>query len=340
MRYAPFCGRRGVGPYPGPGRALCLLLVLALVLAAEALGATRANAQTPGPCVPLEAQSWWQKDGPLPFQGDMQHVHVGACFPFKQVISGNYTLDVTVKMHNEAGRYLTQVRIDDDTDQDPQVRFGVNPMLLCSTADCTFTVPLTVPTGTLPAGMHEWRVGASTAPRASNSSTVPERALTSDAWQVCIRSCSGRTPANDREENRGWYRTLDGSTLSVKGYDEANWGWLSSHDAEFPWNPSTHSYVPVSGTWRPPVNLHQGSQTDSTDPITRSRAYVDPDFHHGIVGIQVLNVAGPFQGRLSIDTTKLSNGMHKLVLEAGSGTSLTGDLLSAVGVIPFLVQNP
>jgi hypothetical protein len=306
-----------------------------LLLAYGAPGASAA--QTPGPCVPLESQSWWNEGAALPFPGDMQHVHAGACFPYKQVISGNYTLDVVVKMHNEQGRYLVQVRIDDDTDQDAQRRFSAPaPNLLCSSVDCTFVVPVTVPTGQLRTGMHEWRVAAATAPQPSNSDRVAERNLATSGWQVCIRSCSGRTPANDRMEARGWYRTATPSGLQEIGYDNVTWGWQSSHDAEFPWSRTTGSYVPVSGTWQPPLWLHNGASGSDVEPVVRSRCWVDPDFHGGHAGTPVLDRSGSFQGRLSIDTTQLGNGLHRLVCAAGGSED---GFLDGVFAIPFMVDN-
>jgi hypothetical protein len=309
------------------------------VLAAAALvfgAGTAPAAQTPGPCVPVESQSWWSDAGtPLPFPGNMQHVHAGACFPYKQVLSGSsYTLDVTVKMHNEAGRYLEHVRIDDATDQDSNHRYSVRPRSRCASVDCTFVVPLTVPIASLPTGMHEWRVAASTSPIDSGSSSVPRRNLATSGWQVCIRSCSGRTPQVNGFEGRGWYRLLGRS--HHQGYNVVTWGWTSAHDAEFPWDPATGSYRPISGTWTPPINMHLGAH-DASMVIGRSRCWVDPDFHNGSAGTPVLNQAGPFRGRLSINTRQFANGLHKLVCAAGSSED---GFLDGVQVFPFRLANP
>lgn len=290
----------------------------------------------PSDCVPVESQSWWNKDSLL-FPGDSQHVHVGACFPWHRVISGDYTLNTTIKMHNEQGRYLIQARIDDATAQDPQIRFSTPVSVQCQDVNCIFNVPITVPTDQLPAGMHEWRVGAVTSPADHFSSSVTELGLATDGWQVCIRSCSGRTPANPRFEGRGWYETQTPTGKQVIGYNNVTWGWTASQDAEFPWDPSTGTYRPISGTWQPPLWIHNGASDGATEPITRSRCWVDPDFHNGISGTPVLDQTGSFQGRLSIDTTQFPNGLHKLVCAAGSSAN---GFLDGVQVFPFLISNP
>lgn len=284
-------------------------------------------------CVPVESQSWWTpQSSPLPFPGDMQHVHAGACFPYKQVLTGSsYTLEVTAKMHNEAGRWLNYVRIDDATDQDPQKRYSVSVHEQCQVADCTYVVPVTVPIGSLPTGMHEWRVGVSSSP-VDSSATTFNRNLATNGWQVCIRSCSGRTPANNNFEGRGWYMN-EFSTSFHEGYDVVTW---NGTDAEFPWNPATGAYRSISGVWTPPLSLHLGAH-DLSQTIDRSRCWVDPDFHHGSAGTQVLNAVGPFTGRLSIDTTQFLNGLHKLVCAVG--TDEQGHL-DGVQVFPFQVANP
>jgi hypothetical protein len=315
-----------------------LLLGIALGMVAGAIASSPARAvQTPGPCVPLESQSWWQESGPRAFPGDSQHVHVGACFPWRQVISGTYTLDVVVKMHNEQGRWLTQVRIDDATTQNPGgTRYlAPPPHFQCLEVDCAFTTSITIPTSSLRAGVHEWRVGANTAPVDSTSSSVAERNLATSGWPVCIRSCSGAAPANRNTEFRGWYRTATPSGRQVVGYNVSRFGWASSHDAEFPW--ANGAYRPVSGVWQPPIWIKNGSSEGDTEPVTRVRCWVDPDFHHGISGTPVLDAAGSFQGRLSIDTTAFSNGVHALVCAASSDED---GILDGVMRLPFEVNNP
>jgi hypothetical protein len=317
-------------------RRIGLLAAFAVALVAGAIAAPGAHAvQTPGPCVPLESQAWWQETGPPVFPGDSQHVHVGACFPWRQVISGTYTLDVVVKMHNEQGRWLTQVRIDDATTRSSRRFSAPTPHFQCLVKDCTFTTSVTVPTSSLSTGVHEWRVAANTAPVDSNTSGVAEKSLATSGWPVCIRSCSGTAAANKNTEFRGWYRTATPSGQQVVGYNVSRFGWTSSHDAEFPW--ANGAYRPVSGVWQPPIWIKNGSSEGDTEPVTRSRCWVDPDFHNGGSGTQVLNAAGPFQGRLSIDTTTLSNGLHALVCAAGSDED---GVLDGVMRLPFEVSNP
>jgi hypothetical protein len=280
----------------------------------------------------LASQTWWD-DGETLSGGDTRHVHVEACFPLAPtVVSGNVTIDAIVKMHNEQGRYLTQVRIDVDSDQDAQRRYETpTGYPRCDTADCTFVVPVTVPTNTLRAGKWEFRVGASTTPQASNSSSIPNKSLATNGWQTCIRSCSGRTPANDRLTGRGWYRDAG---LRVRGYIEARFGWLSSHDAEA----AQAAYGTVSGTWCPPLRTQTGSQDGATEPVNRSFVSVDPDFHNGSPGHVYRDVPGTISERVCIDTTQLANGPHRLFWQAYTSNIFTGQLWGAQ-VLPFTVAN-
>jgi len=79
-------------------------------------------------------------------------------------------------------------------------------------------------------------------------------------------------------------------------------------------------------------------------PVTSHRAHVDPDFHAGSAGWIVRQGRGSFEGRLSIDTTQLANGVHKLVLVANARKLSRRDRVangtsSGVQVIPFVVSN-
>lgn len=78
--------------------------------------------------------------------------------------------------------------------------------------------------------------------------------------------------------------------------------------------------------------------------VTSHRAHIDPDFHTGSTGWVVKRGRGSFEGRLSIDTTQLANGLHKLVLVANARKISWRDRVangtsSGVQVIPFVVVN-
>jgi hypothetical protein len=153
------------------------------------------------------------------------------------------------------------------------------------------------------------------------------RFFQSAGWQSYIDRPDTAVVANYRAEDtvtaRGWY----------EGFGYINAGYGDPYRAANP--------PGVSGIWRPKVKMQSGS---GGVRVTSHRAHVDPDFHMGSAGWIVKRGPGPFKGRLAIDTTKLADGWHKLVLisnakkvsrrdRAADGTS------SGVQVIPFLVSN-
>ncbi len=309
--------------------------ILAAGVLAFPTSASAANPTTcegyPEPRVFVESQSWWTDSDDVPPGGDMEHVHTGTCFPMDQTVSGNTTLDVVVKLHNSEGQSIKRVRVDVASNQDSQKRYETVPSgLRCDVPDCTFTVPVTVPTDQLGTGKWEWRVATEARPDPSSELRTN---LATSGWQTCVRSCAGRTPKNPRKEGRGWYRRADNE---VVGYVIGRFGWLAEHDAEYPWRRG--AFQPVAGLWQPPVSIQAGSQTGVSEPHEYSQAYIDPNFHNGSEGVKVLDQPGTFRGRLAVDTTTLPNGLHKLVLVAATGDTFAGEL-RGVHVIPFVVDN-
>jgi hypothetical protein len=226
-------------------------------------------------------------------------------------------LDIRSMLHMVPGWYLRFVRVYSATDQD-----GANSLAIvdykdrrCDTDDCTYWTTVFIDTNSLPAGMHEFRLHAETRPGLTD--TLANLATT--GWQVCIRSCSGRTPqATDFPEARGWYRDASGS---VKGYVNARY------------NSATLPGV-VSGTACFPLRTLQGA---GDEPVTHSFASVDPAFHAQPEnrGLVLVDKAGTIDGPDCVDTSRLSNGTHRLFFRADWGP---GPLAGAF-VVPFTVSN-
>ena len=76
--------------------------------------------------------------------------------------------------------------------------------------------------------------------------------------------------------------------------------------------------TPVSGQWTfgPVTTLISTSSKQVFSNVTHSFASLDPAFHASPVnvGTVLLDVPGPYLGTLTLDTTTLSNGVHKLFL--------------------------
>jgi len=310
------------------GFVLLLAIVAALLLPATAQAEDCGG--YPQPRVYLGTQSWWADDE-LASGGDTQHVHAETCFPLEQVVSEVTTLDVVVKMHNEQGRMLRRVRVDAAAEGQETERFEVQPETFCESDGCTFNVAVPIDTSLLPAGRWEWRVAAETS---DGTAAIGRRNLATSGWVTCVRSCEGVTPRNERYEARGWYRTVRGS---AKGYINGRWGWLPSHDAEFPWRDG--AFVPVSGVWCPPLKALAGVQEGTTiEPIERSFVSIDPDFHHGSPGFVLHDEPGGLQERVCVDTTAFPDGQHKLFVQGYSSDLFLGQLWGGF-VIPFEIAN-
>jgi hypothetical protein len=99
-----------------------------------------------------------------------------------------------------------------------------------------------------------------------------------------------------------------------------------------------------SGIWRPRVLLddHDGG-TAGDAAVTRHTVTLDPDFHavpqnQGTVLPQ--DADGLPATTLAIDTTRLTNGPHKLRLRSDCDAPAQGSVNSGVLVVPFTVDNP
>ncbi|HEX2222387.1 MAG TPA: hypothetical protein VHK06_07660 [Candidatus Limnocylindria bacterium] len=265
----------------------------------------------------LESQSWWSASTSIPLGGRSEHVHTGVCFPFNQTLRGVVSLDVVTKMHMVPGWYLRFVRVQAASDQD-----GVRTLRTldiktqrCTTNDCTFINRISFDTSSLGAGRWEFRVHS----EIREGQLVSDPAsLATNGWHACVRLCSGgRTPqATDWPEGRGWYKNESGS---VKGYVNAR----------------LDQYPPIAAVparWCPDVRTLKGA---GDEPVTRSFVSIDPDWHRGYAGRVIWNAPGTRDGPLCIDTTRLSDGQHKLFIRA----DWEAGPLAGAFVVPFRVDN-
>jgi len=277
----------------------------------------------------VENQSGWS-DLETTSYGDAEHVHAGACYPkLGQVIRGTIQIDVVTKMHNVAGQYLRKVRIQTMSNRGsgpvPEVDFGT--MRQCMVKDCTFITPLTINTDNMGSGKWELRVHSDLR-RFAPPSLQPAN-LATGGWLMCVRTCTGTRDGQavpyPATEGRGWYKQSDGAIA----------GYITGRLMEA--IPAT-----VSGTWRPLVRIVGGSN-EGTNPVNNAFCSVDPDFHNADPakreGRVLVRHAGEYRNeRLSIDTTKLTNGVHRLMLRAHGTSGYVGQQWGS-SVILFTVAN-
>ena len=200
---------------------------------------------------------------------------------------------------------------------------------------CKWWVPLSVPISQMSTdGRKEFRF------RAMQEQPDGNRLFQSTGWQAYVSSGKTRDDyrSSDMIEARGWYT---GAEYQNPRIEKANID---------PNNP--YSLIgTVSGIWRPVVDVKRGSGGAATD---HHIVMIDPNFHSipPSEGIVVKEGPGELNNyELAIDTTKLTNGWHRLALRAdddffdASGEcaqnkgSACDSTLSGLLVVWFEVQN-
>jgi hypothetical protein len=250
------------------------------------------------PRVFLEAQDWWRPT--ISGTEDFGHVHMGLCFPLYQPVAGTVHFDFIVQLHGNPG-LLQNVRIHllDGNGQNHQVvsvKVGQTAAQHCPTSpgQCVWTIPVDLPTTVSTTdGYENWR-GAAIVTHKGDGGT---KQFAGAAWPILLANGGGRPVKSSISSTRiagsSWYQ----GAL----YNEAE--FLSPLP------------VTVSGVWSPTVAMHPGAGGIQVD---HSFASLDPKFHATPPdpGTVLLDRAGPYKGPLTIDTTLLANGPHKLFLRA------------------------
>lgn len=289
----------------------------------KTIGAVEGGTPYPEKRVWLEIHTWWE-GAPLA-AGQIAHVHCELWFPLGQDLKGIVNFDTRIVMHKNPGVLF---RYDSWFEGG-----GGNPFTALKdripAGEQTFSrvVHTTVDTRKAPDGWYEYRPKARV--RHSNGDTQ----LTSAGWPANFQ--------NGNPEKTGGFRTGidDGRGITGRGWYSRDHGYQNSLYVK-----PVADVLPgatVSGTWKPVVRLNTGS---GGHPTTFTAAYIDPDFHSNPEdgdGNAVLVVGkwnGPKRGEVSIDTTKLTNGSHKLVLRTEA--RFNEERLVTLQYVPFQVQNP
>jgi hypothetical protein len=297
---------------PLPGLIVAFMIVAAVVPWAASTASAAIDPQNctgyPTKRIFLESQAWWYR---TPGQNGTDHgrIHIGTCFPHAQKIAGIVRFDVRVIMHNNPGT-LTHVNIGIVGDSYGIRSVALTPSWKCSQATCTRWFTTYVDTRKAPRdGRQEFRF------RAQVKEPDGKEMIASTGWLAYLRN--GKTIEHYRDawsaEARGWY--------TGTGYANASIGAV----------PMTS----ISGTWSPQVRMTAGS---GGIRVTAHRALLDADFHAGKPGTSIRSGAGSFNGTIRIDTTRLRNGNHKLVLIADANAPV-GSVNRGLLVIPFTVRN-
>ena len=299
------------------------------MLLAAAPASARINRETcrgyPEPRVFLETQTWWTDGAIAPGQRS-HHIHVGVCFPqgrtWRPAPDGRVRLDFRIVFHNMRG-FLGY-----------QFRGGIG---CCDNGSPTFHVPVRLRCKHMHMECTWWI-----------TRRIDTDATGSDGRKEARFSLLTRTPKGKRMfESSGWQSYLDrGHVSDVEDYRDADVaiarGWYEGFGYA---NASIAPYrAPgprVSGVWRPELRMHPGA---GGRPITSHSVNIDPNFHEGKAGKVVEKGPGSYDGVVTIDTRKLKNGQHRLVLFTHAKLITPGDDVldgtnTGVLAVPFFVRN-
>jgi hypothetical protein len=344
-------GRLSPGPKTARMARFVIAVITALAVGLVAVAALPAQAEPdsyeclgappdypnrfyPEPRVFLESQDWWSAGRMAP-GGASTHIHLGACFPqgtaWKPDAEGKVRLDFRIMLHNVANYQVARFRGSIACcDPIPGGGAGFDD----TSRETKDLIASAMPNGYVHITKFLDLHGAGTDGRKEARFTVDlrhgrneRRSFQSSGWQSYVDNPEITVTSDYRSKDsvaaRGWYAGF--------GYTNATYGDFYCSAAP----PS------VSGLWQPKASMAPGS---GGVRVTSYSAHVDPDFHAGSAGWIVARGRGSFEGHLSIDTTQLTNGPHRLVLVANARKLSRHDRIangtsSGVQVIPFVVAN-
>ncbi|WP_461173627.1 hypothetical protein M1D93_02485 [Arthrobacter sp. Z1-9] len=327
--------------------------VVALILiAGTALGAPPASAATPNPTTCdgypekrhfVDAQSWWlPTEGASPAGTNHGHIHVGACIPERETMTGPFTLDVRMVIHDPGAQEVytgstsapyVSVVMKDKSIEKPQSKLFQTGWTCPTLGTCTRWGQVTVDPSIFPTdGLKETRLRffSDVKDPTAGGNTTTARMTANLNFQYFVDLSPTRTVSDVSRDpylrGKGWY-SAPGGNLAVGGYCEADLLTVPL--------PNT----PVSGTWSPAVKMVWHGQ--ARDPhVTAHEIRVDPDFHNNNPGRVIRQAPGEYDAPISIDTTQLANGRHNLFLRADCNDKYgRNSTASGVLVVPFEVAN-
>lgn len=298
---------------------LAVLLVLAsLVVSASAEASTGpqacigAPADNPTALYPetrqfVDGQSWWTQAGDL----EPRHLHVGACIPEREQLSGTIHFDVKVQLHANPGK-VTYVALVWEGPSGDTTYQSVNPAWTCPTlGNCAFWKSFDIPASTWTnSGLEGFRLRAT----ARQPDGKEMRASLNFQNYVNNGKSVGNVTRMPYLRGKGWYTGLN--------YCEAA---ARTDLAPLP-------DAPLTGVWSPWIRqIDHG--TDDANP-THHDIRLDPNIHGGIPGTFLVDAAGSRDGPISVDTDTLEAGRHTLFSKTDCETS--AGLNSGVLVVPFV----
>jgi hypothetical protein len=261
------------------------------------------------PRVFVDSQAWWVqtpgKDGK-----DFGHVHTSMCFPFHQKLNGIVPFDVRIIMHENPGKLVGLTLQIGSSGQYIAAKRTFSPALMCF-SDCEWWFHLDANTVSFSNdGWQEFRF------RPKIQEPDGNILVGSTSYQAYLNN--GKPVSNYRPEDyiqmKAWYTDINyAQSRLTAGYTYG---------------------IPVKGQW-----VIKFACDASSKPVTGCLVTIDPDFHNNNNGIVLFSKNVGYNGTLSIDTTKLTNGVHKLVIRSSVNDINRGSTLSSVAGLPFVINN-
>lgn len=265
-------------------------------------------ADCPNGTVGTESQAWWTTT-PGKTGTNFGHLHVGACMPFKQQVSGILSLNIRLIMHENPGifDYLNPVLKTDN--QELSLPHNISLQGWKCVGTCERWVTLTVDT-TLSSydGVQEIRIRTYV--------KEPDGNIMHASVNTLVNLVNGKTinPIDRKPYQRakGWY--------TGSGYCEAD------SLTDLPTAPISNWTPSIQGVWH-------GAADDLR--VSRYRAALDADNHAGIPGTTLKEGVGEL-APTQVSLGGLSSGSHRLSLRVDCDDP-RGSTNSGIMVIFFKV---
>jgi hypothetical protein len=292
----------------------------------------------------LETQAWWSPmpghSPDEPFQERTGHMHVGTCVPLYQTVSGGKLhLDMKWQLHMMQGvngqgaplplSFIVYVE---------QLTKGVNLRNLglwkgdaCTTMQCDGWVSVDFDYSDAPSGWGNLNAFI------QSFFTDGRQMRTLNHWPVNFQTANSPAPAGTPgvlspsayTGGESWFTQAEGGSAYARSI-------VQRPELEKLWNPATGTLVPKTGSFHITISGEKDG----------NRAMIDPAMHAmpPVIGTVLVDEPAGTAGKLyksydlTIDTTKLTNGIHKLVFQNIYKRN-AGDQ-SGLIVLPFLVANP
>lgn len=270
----------------------------------------------------VDAQSWWTPSSG-PHDGETMHVHVGGTWPLYERLTGQVPIDLSVKLHHADG-YV----------QDIECPLTQNP-----------------PKGNYLQGDPDSSLVQKTFPF-----TMDTTRRATDGWtlfQAQVSFVDGTDGSRRAARIRGSVYTRNGyppnDEIDPKELTALSWFQPSDTDGRGYTNAAIAlrslpidldgRMTPVAGIWRPLVRVHPSI----SGQMRHLFVTVDPDFHNpdpdlreGSVVLREPNATSKFR-EVSIDTSRLSKGPHRLMVKGSDEGMFPRGTLQGALVIGFTV---